>query len=111
MFTKTSFSIIVSFILLQGCSQNENPHEVLLGTLWLQTSTEYKMITTQAYELARIRLMEGLKDSEWTAAVEQISNYSKLPPAIVLDLDETVLNNSAYEARLVNENKNYEEST
>lgn len=110
MYSK-KFQVVVLLTLLWGCTKNENPHEVLLGTLWMQTSAEYQMITKQAYELAKIKLMDGLANSDWTAALEQTSNYAQLPPAIILDLDETVLNNSAYQARLVKENKSYDEGS
>ena len=110
MYSK-KIQVVVLLTLLWGCTKNENPHEVLLGTLWMQTSAEYQMITKQAYELAKIKLMDGLENSDWTAALEQTSNYAQLPPAIILDLDETVLNNSAYQARLAKENKSYDEDT
>ena len=37
---------------------------------------------------------EALKEKKWTAAIEQTGEYKKLPPAVVLDVDETVLDNS-----------------
>jgi acid phosphatase len=45
-------------------------------------------------------LVRGLKDPSWTAALEQVGDYSAKPPAVVLDLDETVLDNSAFQARV-----------
>lgn len=72
----------------------------LNSILWIQTSAEYQMVATQSYLLAKLFLDKGLEDSSWTAAVEQLDNYSQLPPAIIVDVDETVLDNSAYYARL-----------
>ena len=56
---------------------------------------------TQAYRLAKMQLAHALKDQSWTAALEQAKGYESLPPAIILDVDETVLDNSAFQARLV----------
>ncbi len=43
-----------------------------------------------------------MADKGWTAApVEQKGDFSGLPPAVVLDIDETVLDNSLYQAWLV----------
>jgi 5'-nucleotidase (lipoprotein e(P4) family) len=72
----------------------------LNSILWIQTSAEYQMVATQSYLLAKLFLDRGLKDSSWTAAVEQLDNYSQLSPAIIVDVDETVLDSSPYYARL-----------
>ena len=46
----------------------------------------------------KIRLDEALADKNWTAApVEQKGDFRNLPPAVVLDVDETVLDNSPYQ--------------
>lgn len=78
-------------------------HENLNATAWMQTAAEYRAAVLQAYALAELRLLEGLADPTWSAALEQIQagGFEQLPPAVVLDLDETVLDNSAYQARLV----------
>jgi acid phosphatase len=73
----------------------------LNGVLWIQTALEYEIATVQAYELAEIMLLEGMADYHWTALVEQEGDFEDLPPAVVLDVDETVLDNSAYDARLI----------
>jgi len=78
----------------------EQPHELLLGTLWIRTSGEYFASTTQAYRIARLRLDEALRDPQWTADPEQQNPYT-LPPAIIMDLDETVLDNSGFEIEMI----------
>ena len=70
----------------------------------MQTSAEYKANTTQAYNTALRNIDAALCDHTWTAAKEQVGNYSSLPPAIVMDIDETVLDNSRYMGRVVLEN-------
>jgi acid phosphatase len=74
--------------------QNDN----LNAVLWDQTSVEFRAVTTGEYALARMRLDQALADPSWTAATEQTGDFSKLPPAIILDVDDTVLNTSAYQS-------------
>jgi acid phosphatase len=67
----------------------------------MQTAAEYRASALQAYHAARLALDAALADPHWTAAVEQTGDASSKPPAIVLDLDETVLDNSPFEARMI----------
>jgi acid phosphatase len=60
--------------------------------LYMQTSAEYRACCYQAYNLATARLEALVKD--------QKGEGEKKPPAVVLDLDETVLDNSGFEAML-----------
>ncbi|MFB6230068.1 MAG: 5'-nucleotidase, lipoprotein e(P4) family [Salinibacter sp.] len=91
--------------------RNPNLH----STLWAQTSVEYTGTARQAYALAEVRMRQALADSTWTAALEQAENgsgvYRDKPPAVVLDVDETVLDNSAYQARLIRNNAAYSSET
>jgi acid phosphatase len=74
----------------------------LYATLWIQTSAEYRASAWQAYAAARSSLERALADSTWTAAIEQEgTDFGRLPPAIILDVDETVLDNSPNQARLI----------
>ncbi len=84
-------------------------HENLNAVLWMQTAVEYRATALQAYRLAQLQLDAGLRDPTWTAAVEQTGDVSSLPPAIILDLDETVIDNSAFQARQVEEASSYSE--
>lgn len=85
--------------------------EGLNPTLWTQTSVEHRGLTSQSYQLARLRLDEALSDSTWTAALEQTDAYSDLPTAVILDIDETVLDNSYYQARLTIDAQPYAPAT
>ena len=75
-------------------------HDLQDAVLWMQRSVEYKATTMGAYALARLRLDQALADPNWTALVakEQSGAYQSLPPAVILDVDETVLDNSGYQA-------------
>jgi acid phosphatase len=74
---------------------------MLNATLWAQSSAEYEAVTLQVYRLARDSLDQALADPHWSAALEQTGDYSGLPPAIVLDLDETILSNTSFEVRII----------
>ena len=80
---------------------NEFQKQSLLGILYAQTSTEFIANNMQTFAAASANLDESIFDSSWTAALEQINNFNDKPPAIILDVDETVLDNSAFQARTI----------
>ena len=43
----------------------------------------------------------ALKDKTWTAALEQKDNFISKDPAIIIDVDETVLDNSSFQSRTI----------
>lgn len=67
---------------------------------WQQTSAEYAALCYQAYNAAKVELEEIFEKKEY---IKQ--------PVIIMDLDETVLDNSPYNAKLLLENKSYSEET
>ncbi|WP_457318813.1 5'-nucleotidase, lipoprotein e(P4) family [Stenotrophomonas sp. P5_B8] len=83
----------------------------LNAVLWMQRAQEYRAITEQTYRAAADHLDKALKEANWDALVpEERGNAAKgLKPAVVLDVDETVLDNSPYQARLVRDGKEYDE--
>jgi 5'-nucleotidase (lipoprotein e(P4) family) len=79
-------------------AQTPVPHDGLEANLWTQRSVEFKGNALTVFALARIRLDQALADKKWTAApVEQKGDFANLPPAVVLDIDETTLDNSLYQ--------------
>jgi len=73
--------------------------DLLNAVLWMQRSVEYKASALTAFALARIRLDQALADPNWTGAPkEQAGAYQSLPTAVILDIDETILDNSGYQA-------------
>jgi len=83
-------------------AQEPPANDGLNAALWLQRSVEFKGTALTAYALATIRLDQALADGKWTAAPgEQTGAYETLPPAVILDLDETALDNSGYQSWLV----------
>jgi acid phosphatase len=78
----------------------------------MKNSVEYKALARQAYQTASHQLPKMLQDSMETASLEQQrQSYSNLPPAIILDIDETVLNNMEYEYRLIRQHKTYSDKS
>ena len=75
-------------------------NDLLNAELWMQSAVEYRANCLTVYALARTRLDQALADKNWTA-YDQKGDYRNLPPAVILDLDETAIDNSAYEAGLV----------
>jgi len=71
----------------------------------MQTSSEYRATAMQTYRTAGEQLGPALEDKTWTAAPEQTGGCSSLPPAVILDVDETVLDNSLYLGQLVLEER------
>ena len=86
--------------------------DLLLATLWTQRSVEFKGNALTVYALARYRLDEALADKKWTAApVEQKGDYANLPPAVILDVDETILDNSLYQVWMMRTNQSFSTKT
>lgn len=77
------------------------PHENLMAVAWTQTSTEARAIQMQTFAAATAELDAALADTAWTAAPEQSGDFASLPPAVIVDVDETILDNSAYQAWLI----------
>lgn len=76
-----------------------NEHTVQ-AVLWVQRSGEYRALCHQAFNLARRVLDEELK-----------ANPAPKKRAVVVDVDETVLDNSPYQARLVKTRQAYATAT
>tara|TARA_B100000073_G_scaffold85633_1_gene66442 strand:+ start:21 stop:716 length:696 start_codon:yes stop_codon:yes gene_type:complete len=82
------FSFLFIFLFLFACNNVEiskKEHSLY----WQKNSAEYVALSYQAYNLAKFRLDEKLN-----------SEFNKRP-AIVIDLDETVLNNLPYNEMLI----------
>jgi acid phosphatase len=103
---------LATLFLLAGCATVPPPQPVapavpaddnLNATAWVQNAVEHDLIYLQTYRDARQRLSAALADRGWDALTpdDRARPARGLPPAVVLDIDETVLDNSPYQARLV----------
>ena len=97
-FTNTSFADEID---------NSYQKQSLLAVLFKRTSAEYKANTFQIYNSAKNNIDKALADKSWTALKNQLKDYQNLPPAIILDIDETVLDNSEHQVRSIKNGTNY----
>ena len=67
--------------------------------LWHQTSGEYRALCYQAFNLAKLRIDETLR------------NPSNKKPAVIVDIDETMLDNSPYNANLIVNGGSFSQTT
>lgn len=108
--TKISYLVIaaiVTILLMTGCSSteqatngetveyNKNEHYVM-AVLWFQTAAEARALYYQAFNLAEMKLDE---------AIQSQTGDEKL--AVILDIDETVLDNSPCRAELIKTDKDF----
>lgn len=78
-------------------TRRADPHEDLASILWQQTAAEYQANATTVYRAAA----RALKDLV-------AAKSSDKPPVVVFDLDETVLDNSRFQGRMLAEARNYD---
>src|SRR5262245_31878369 len=64
------------------------------AVLWTQSSAEYRALAFQTFSLARLRLDQDL-------AQHRSHRDRAMRPAIIVDADETVLDNSRFQAELI----------
>lgn len=88
------------------------PGNILLNaTVWVQSGAEYRAAALGTYAAARRMLDAALADRTWTAEPQQTTGFGALPPAVILDLDETAIDNSKFEARVIRQGKTYDSAT
>ena len=103
--------IILINLVISGCTQKQEnktqkepisnkisvrEHSVL-SVIWQQKSSEYKGLCYQAYNIATLQLEKFVAENK---------NNGK-PLAIVTDIDETVLDNSPFNGRLIELDEDY----
>ena len=83
----------------------------LNAVAWTQTAVEHDLVYREVYRAAGEKLLQALKDRGWDALPrEERKNRARgLAPAVILDIDETVLDNSPYQARLMRDGKSFDE--
>jgi 5'-nucleotidase (lipoprotein e(P4) family) len=105
------FSIVVLFIIA-ACSSSKQVSQTtaavpvniavtgkIFASLYQQKAAEYRALCLQAFNIARLRVDENLQ------------TISAKPRAIITDIDETILDNSAYEVHQTLQGKDYESAS
>ena len=118
--------VLLPFALAAGCAQHAarpvpEPAPVavstatdnLNATLWAQRSLEHDLVYREVYAQATRQVAAALAQADWDALpkTERKTPAAGLPPAVIVDVDETVLDNSPYQARLIRDGKEYDEFT
>ncbi len=115
MITRKSLALgAVAIAFFTSAARADDPpaSDLLLATLWTQRSVEFKGNALAIYALGHIRLDQALADKNWTAAPgEQKGDYQNLPPAVILDIDETALDNSRYQVWMLRNNQSFSVKT
>jgi acid phosphatase len=86
----------------------------LNAVAWLQTSAEHDLIFRQTYRSATLELDRALADPQWEALAAGERKTPVTDPArtaIIVDIDETVLDNGPYQARQVVDNTLYNKAS
>ena len=85
------------------------PHDNLNATLWMESAAEYEATVRGVYAAARNAFDRALADPQWSALPrgEGSLGFETLPPAIIVDADETFLSNEPYQARVIRDGSGF----
>ena len=83
--------------LAQQSAENEYQTGAIL---WMQSSGERAALSYQAFSLARLMLDRDLR-----------TGRSKMHRAVIVDIDETIMDNSRYQAWLIKHRQNFSDQT
>ncbi len=84
------------FACTSGTDTDSGPHP---GIVWVRDAAEFDAIAMQVYRAASDDLPRLIADKSWTAMPGQ-KRYGELPPAIILDVDETLVSNVGFQENL-----------
>ncbi|MDB5088706.1 MAG: 5-nucleotidase, lipoprotein e(P4) family [Mucilaginibacter sp.] len=103
---KIGLFILMSWLIGSVFAQNEQTSPASItnngkvwGSIYQQRAAEYKALCFQAYNLAKLRLDAAIK-----------KHHTK-PFAVVTDIDETLLDNSPYDAQRALNNQEFDSKT
>lgn len=97
------FYTLALIILVVSCSQvNDNKNDnafnqehIVYSTIWFQKSAEAKALYYQGFNLAKLRVEEYVKIS------------GEKPKAVVVDIDETMVDNSLFQGKSIEKGEGY----
>ena len=104
---RNSVLVVLGLLLVSSLDPETGPHENLNAVTWMQQAVEYQAAVRQTFVAATRSLeqtlsLEGEKNRRGVGDDGGRTGV-RLPPAIISDLDETLLDNSPYQARLIAE--------
>jgi acid phosphatase len=88
------YLLLSSLFLLSACATEPPAPDPARdgGLLWVKHAAEYRAITGQVYAEAARDLPRFIDDTSWSV-VPGHDSAADLPPAVILDVDETVVSN------------------
>ena len=86
--------VFISSLACASCTSTPVTHspDRDLGFLWVKHAAEYEAVSRQVYQAAGLALADFVADQSWSALPGQ-DDAEGLPPAIIFDVDETVVSN------------------
>ena len=87
--------LITALLLTLGACSTTNQEHLTMATLWTQNAGEVRALSYQAFNIAKMKLDKDLRRS------------SKKTRALVVDVDETVVDNSPFQAQGILDNSSY----
>ncbi|GGY59492.1 hypothetical protein GCM10007387_47460 [Pseudoduganella albidiflava] len=108
------FNLLLAALLPLAASAEPPPveqRELLGGVLWLQQAPEARLATLSIYRNATGMLKKAIAAPD-SAAIEQRGQQAAatVPTAVIVDVDETMLDNSPFEAYMVRSGAAFDEA-
>jgi 5'-nucleotidase (lipoprotein e(P4) family) len=111
-FYRTSLVLVMAVLSAAalGWQPAQHPTDLqrglLYADLWIQTSGEYEACCLQTYQMATEQVRRNL--DQFRAEQSKLPPEERgKPPAVVMDLDETVLDNGTFQTYLYDSGQNY----
>ncbi|MFC0336564.1 5'-nucleotidase, lipoprotein e(P4) family [Kushneria avicenniae] len=103
-----ALSALAVGIALSGCASQDQPQspslnntaineQLVMATVWMQSAAEYRALSYQAFNVARLRLDQALESH----------SPGDRPLAVIVDCDEAVIDNTPFEAWLIGRDEQY----
>lgn len=92
----TALLLCLTCVVTACSTQPEVANEPDMAIVWVRDAAEYRAVSRQAYRAASLALPGMTADTDWSALPDQKDAHD-LPPAVIFDIDETVLTNPYFQ--------------
>lgn len=94
--TKRNLTLLPVVFLLAACATPPPTHHTDFAILWVRDAAEWEALALQAYNAATEDLPRLVADPSFSALPQQ-TGAADLPPAIIVDVDETLVSNVLFQ--------------
>lgn len=113
---------VTGILLLLGCRAARQPQQAQPeamqrlawqgadAVLWQHASAEAAWLYEQAYDHAHRKLEANWQAAEADRQMLDSAQWDRRPLALIVDIDETVLDNSPYQVRAISEGRTFDQS-